>query len=186
MSDTEKKKIRLSKNDKKFARLVYIDKIEPEEAYKMCGFHIASKDSLMMGKYPIKKGEEKSIRMIKEGTKKKLERVQQYASKLTEEKQKEYETSDTYSRDTAVKACLENIQIAKQAVKINSDLRNSLDVEDSEYAKTAKLLTDIITQNQKMVLEFTKEISKLQNLYIKNSNDLKDNISVVFQSDLER
>lgn len=175
----------LSKTDLEFARLVYIEEKDPKDAYCELGLHIYKNDYFMMNKYKKYKGETKSDQQINLGVNKILKRVQAYGEYLKNKIEEEYKKSESYSKEVAIETCLTNIQIARDTVQINSKLFKGLDKNAPDYLRQAQKLNNIIAQGQKTILEYLKELNRLQHLYNKDGGE-DDKVTLVFNDNVER
>lgn len=177
--------INLSDKDKKFAYEVYINERDPKEVYMEMGFNIYSSDFNTMGKYKKKKGEQKSETQIQLGITRMLSKIKDYGVYLKKKYEEEYQQSEAYSKSVAIQTCLTNIQIARQAVERNNKILNELNQDDPDYIKDATRFSNMIAQGQKTILDYLKELNRLQSLYSKDGGN-DDKVTLVFNDDVER
>ena len=177
--------VTLTEKQVKFAEEVYINERDPKEVYIEMGLDIYDNDYNTMGKYKKKKGERKSEQQIQLGVTRLLADVKEYGEYIKDKKQKEYEKSESYSKQVALETCLMNIQIARDSVKINHEILTKLNPEDPTYLRQAQRLSSIISAGQKTILDYLKELNRLQHLYNKDGGD-DDKVTLVFNDDVER
>lgn len=169
----------------KFATEVYLNERDPKEVYLEMGLDIYQNDFNTMGKYQKKKGEKKSDVQIQLGINRLLADVKEYGEYIKEKKEEEYQKSQSYSKEIAIETCLVNIQIARDTVKTNADLLKNLDTSAPNYLAEARKLNNIISQGQKTILEYLKELNRLQHLYSKDGGD-DNKVTLEFHDDVPR
>ena len=175
----------LSDTDMQFAQEVYINERDPKEVYLELGLDVYSADFNTMGKYKKKKGERKSDIQIQLGVTRLLGKIKEYGEYLKEEQTKKYQESEEYSKTVAIQTCLTNIQIARESVERNNKILQKLDEDDPDYIKEATKFTNMIAQNQRTILDYLKELNKLQSLYNKDNGD-DEKVTLVFNDNAER
>lgn len=177
--------VTLTEKDIKFATAVYLEERDPKEVYIEMGLDVYESDYNTMGKYKKNKGDKKTDKQIQLGITRLLSKVKDYGDYIKAEKEKEYKQSEAYSKVVAIETCLDNIQIARKTVKTNSDLLDKLDPEDPTYVRQATKLTNMIAQGQKTILDYLKELNRLQSLYNKGEGP-DDKVTLVFNDNAER
>lgn len=169
----------------RFATEVYLNERDPREVYIEMGLDIYQNDFNTMGKYQKKKGEKKSDVQIQLGINRLLADVKEYGEYIKQKKEEEYQKTQSYSKEIAIETCLVNIQIARDTVKTNADLLKNLDTSAPNYLAEARKLNNIISQGQKTILEYLKELNRLQHLYSKDGGD-DDKVTLEFHDDVPR
>lgn len=177
--------ITLTDKDVKFATEVYINEKDPTEVYIEMGLDIYENDYNTMGKYQKKKGERKSEQQIQLGVTRMLARVKEYGEYIKKKELEEYKKTESYSKEVAIETCLQNIEIARDVIKTNNEILKNLDSSKPDYLRQAQKLNNIISQGQKTVLDYLKELNRLQHLYNKDGGD-DDKVTLVFNDNAER
>ena len=177
--------VTLKETDIKFATEVYINERDPKEVYIEMGLDKYSSDFNTMGKYKKKKGEQKNEQQIQLGVTRMLARVKEYGEYIKKQKEEEYQQSEAYSKTIAIQTCLTNIQIAREAVERNNKILNELDSNRPDYVKLAAKFSNMIAQGQKTILDYLKELNRLQSLYSKDGGN-DDKVTLVFNDNAER
>lgn len=177
--------VTLKEQDIKFATEVYINERDPKEVYIEMGLDKYSSDFNTMGKYKKKKGEKKNEQQIQLGITRMLARVKEYGEYIKKQKEEEYQQSEAYSKTIAIQTCLTNIQIAREAVERNNKILNELDTGRPDYVRLAAKFSNMIAQGQKTILDYLKELNRLQSLYTKEGGP-EDKVTLVFNDNAER
>lgn len=177
--------INLNEKDIQFAREVYLNERDPKEVYREMGLDIYSADFNTMGKYKKSKGEKKDDKQVQIGVTRMLVKVKDYGEYLKKIEEEKYQQSEAYSKTIAIQTCLTNIQIARESVERNNKILNELDTNSSDYIKQATKFNNMIAQGQKTILDYLKELNRLQSLYNKGG-DIDDKVTLVFNDNVER
>ena len=177
--------VTLKEQDIKFATEVYINERDPREVYIEMGLNKYSSDFNTMGKYKKKKGEQKNEQQVQLGVTRMLARIKEYGEYIKKQKEEEYQQSEAYSKTIAIQTCLTNIQIAREAVERNNKILNELETGNPDYVKLAAKFSNMIAQGQKTILDYLKELNRLQSLYNKEGGP-DDKVTLVFNDNAER
>lgn len=177
--------VTLTEKEITFATEVYLNERDPKEVYIEMGLDVYQNDFNTMGKYQKKKGEKKNDKQIQLGVTRLLAQVKEYGEYIKKKKADEYQKTQSYSKEVAIETCLVNIQIARDTVKTNAELLKGLDTSAPNYLAEARKLNNIISQGQKTILEYLKELNRLQHLYSKD-NDGDDKVTLEFHDDVPR
>lgn len=177
--------VTLSDKQITFATEVYINERDPKEVYIEMGLDTYQADYNTMGKYKKKKGEKKSDIQVQLGVTRLLAEVKEYGEYIKQKKEEEYQKTQSYSKEVAIETCLKNIQIARDTVELNAGLLKSIDTTAPNYLAEARKFNNIIAQGQKTILEYLKELNRLQHLYSKDGGD-DDKVTLEFHDDVER
>lgn len=175
----------LTDKDIQFATEVYINERDPKEVYIEMGLDKYNSDFNTMGKYKKKKGEQKNDQQIQLGITRMLAKIQDYGNYIKKKKEEEYQQSEEYSKTIAIQTCLTNIKIAREGVERNNSILNDLDKKDPNYTKLATKYSNMIAQGQKTILDYLKELNRLQSLYNKDGGP-EDKVTLVFNDNAER